>query len=136
MQMDGTYVPVLPPAAPCEDTPPQGKYSCYQQAVLFGSCDQPWMNGFCKISCGKCSKDGSPLVKPPSATPAAGASGCADIAPDDKYTCEQQKAWGKASNPSAFPTRGWVHVLIIRGEMTMIVTLLIRCLQRCAQHKP
>eukprot|EP00884_Botryococcus_braunii_P020648 jgi/Botrbrau1/7267/Bobra.0318s0005.2 len=91
--MEGTYVAVFPPPPPCEDIPPPpGKYSCFQQAVIFAQCDQGWMNGYCRLSCGKCSNG---TVMPALPPPVSSTDSCLDRSPDEKYTCTQQAAWGK-----------------------------------------
>ena len=59
--------PPPPPPPACPDVPPPGPpyYSCAQQ-VGWGKCNETWMQGYCKASCGKC-----PSSSPsPPATPA------------------------------------------------------------------
>jgi hypothetical protein len=57
-------------------------------------CDQGFMNGYCRLSCGKCSNGTTMPQLPP---PVGSNASCIDKAPDTKYTCEQQAAWGKVS---------------------------------------
>jgi len=44
-------IPEPPPT--CADVPPDNMYTCEQQAG-WGKCSEPWMQGFCLNSCGKC----------------------------------------------------------------------------------
>jgi hypothetical protein len=37
----------------CDDTPPDGKFSCQQQKS-WGKCNESWMKDFCKQSCNRC----------------------------------------------------------------------------------
>jgi hypothetical protein len=37
----------------CVDIPPDTTYTCAQQ-VGWGKCNEPWMDGYCKKSCGQC----------------------------------------------------------------------------------
>ena len=37
----------------CDVAPPASAYSCEQQAA-WGKCGEPWMDGFCFASCGRC----------------------------------------------------------------------------------
>ena len=54
---NGAPVLDLPaPACPaaCTDTPPYASiFTCAQQQK-FGACGEPWMQGFCRYSCGEC----------------------------------------------------------------------------------
>jgi hypothetical protein len=61
----------------CSDTPPDSRYTCQQQAD-WGKCGEPFLQGFCNKTCGRCS-----------------ASTCGDTPPDSRYTCQQQASWGK-----------------------------------------
>ena len=47
----------------------------------WGKCSQAFMSGFCDQSCGRCQS---------TATPAGTAAACADIPPNNQYTCAQQ----------------------------------------------
>ncbi len=42
-----------PPTGNCADVPPDNVYTCEQQAG-WGKCNEPWMEGFCLNTCGKC----------------------------------------------------------------------------------
>ncbi len=66
----------------CVDIPPPpGEFTCEQQAG-WGKCNEPWMQGYCNLTCGDC--------------PGA----CVDIPPPPgDYTCAQQVAWGKCGEP-------------------------------------
>lgn len=46
-------VTMMDPPADCADVPPDNMYTCEQQAG-WGKCSEPWMQGFCLKSCGKC----------------------------------------------------------------------------------
>jgi len=50
----------------------------------WGKCSQAFMSGFCDQSCGRCQSTAAP------STPAATAASCADIPPNNQYTCAQQ----------------------------------------------
>lgn len=52
-QCGGITDPNLPPSGNCADVPPDNMYTCEQQAA-WGKCNEPWMQGFCLKSCGKC----------------------------------------------------------------------------------
>lgn len=41
------------PPEECVDVPPDNMYTCEQQAG-WGKCNEPWMQGFCLETCGKC----------------------------------------------------------------------------------
>lgn len=64
----------------CGDTPPNGDYSCAEQAS-WGKCGEAWMQGYCKSSCGTCG--------------GGGGSACDDTPPDGSYSCSEQAGWGK-----------------------------------------
>lgn len=66
----------------CVDIPPPpGQYTCEQQAG-WGKCNEPWMQGYCLLTCGVC--------------PGA----CVDIPPPPgEFTCAQQVGWGKCNEP-------------------------------------
>jgi hypothetical protein len=70
----------------CSDTPPNDQYSCAEQAA-WDKCDQPFMQGYCNKSCGRCP-----------AKPATSGT-CPDVPTGDGYTCAQQKEWGKCDAP-------------------------------------
>jgi len=42
-----------PSVTVCTDIPPDDLYSCVEQAG-WGKCNEPWMVGFCDLSCGRC----------------------------------------------------------------------------------
>jgi hypothetical protein len=42
-----------PGGGACDDVPPDGDYTCEEQAG-WGKCGEPWMQGFCRASCGRC----------------------------------------------------------------------------------
>lgn len=39
----------------CTDVAPDDQYTCAEQAG-WGQCDQPWMQGFCELTCGTCAE--------------------------------------------------------------------------------
>ncbi|PAV65292.1 hypothetical protein WR25_13032 [Diploscapter pachys] len=48
--------PTSAPPSGCTDVPPDGSYTCQQQAG-FGKCNESWMQGHCDLSCGRCGYD-------------------------------------------------------------------------------
>jgi mannan endo-1,4-beta-mannosidase len=78
-----------PPTPACTDVPPDATYTCGEQ-VGWGKCDEPWMEGACDRSCGRCPGIGSPEV---------GAVACDDVPPGSSHTCAEQASWGKCDEP-------------------------------------
>eukprot|EP01023_Acetabularia_acetabulum_P051759 TRINITY_DN5731_c0_g1_i1.p1 TRINITY_DN5731_c0_g1~~TRINITY_DN5731_c0_g1_i1.p1 ORF type:complete len:473 (-),score=60.16 TRINITY_DN5731_c0_g1_i1:642-2060(-) len=77
----------------CFDVQPNTQYTCAEQKQ-FGKCQAQWMisGGFCSLTCQHCNTQiPHTQVKPVS-------SECMDIAPDDKFSCEQQKTFGKCES--------------------------------------
>lgn len=64
-------------AQACNDSPPDGNYTCAQQKT-WGKCGESWMAGHCQTTCGTCA-----------------ATACTDVPDGSGYTCAQQKTWGK-----------------------------------------
>ncbi len=64
----------------CADNPPDDRYTCEEQAT-WSKCGEPWMKGYCNLSCGRCGH------------------ACSDLAPDRQSTCQQQLDWGKCDEP-------------------------------------
>lgn len=65
------------PDPECTDVPPDDVHSCAEQST-WGKCGEPFMQGFCDNSCGRC-----------------GAPPCTDLAPPDGGSCAAQRSWGK-----------------------------------------
>ena len=78
------------PAGRCPDIPPGQNYSCVQQNN-WGKCSEPWMDGYCQVTCGTCTSQSPKAVSQ--------SEECNDIPPSPNYTCEQQKIRGKCSEP-------------------------------------
>jgi hypothetical protein len=49
----GPFGPAPQSSAACDDTPPDGAYTCTQQKE-WGKCGEAFMQGYCKMSCGRC----------------------------------------------------------------------------------
>eukprot|EP01025_Chloroclados_australasicus_P033585 TRINITY_DN3428_c0_g1_i1.p1 TRINITY_DN3428_c0_g1~~TRINITY_DN3428_c0_g1_i1.p1 ORF type:complete len:505 (-),score=42.76 TRINITY_DN3428_c0_g1_i1:1199-2713(-) len=86
-------VPVPVGPEPCTDVPPDSQYSCARQKE-FGKCNASWMvqGEFCKKTCGRCDSQATVPTIPQVVDPPPG---CFDIPPDSKYTCVQQRDFGK-----------------------------------------
>ena len=65
-------------AQACNDSPPDGAYSCAQQKQ-WGKCGESWMQGHCQTACGTCAK----------------ATACTDVPDGSGYSCAQQKGVGE-----------------------------------------
>ncbi|GMT32814.1 hypothetical protein PFISCL1PPCAC_24111, partial [Pristionchus fissidentatus] len=66
--------------------PSSPTYTCEEQ-VLWGKCNESWMEGFCCKSCAN--------AKTLSTT--CGTSDCSDKPPPGPYTCAEQVSWGKCN---------------------------------------
>ena len=59
------------PAPACEggccDDAPTSTYSCEQQEA-WGKCGEPWMSGFCDLSCGRCASSEADVAATANAT--------------------------------------------------------------------
>eukprot|EP01025_Chloroclados_australasicus_P000916 TRINITY_DN1030_c0_g1_i3.p1 TRINITY_DN1030_c0_g1~~TRINITY_DN1030_c0_g1_i3.p1 ORF type:complete len:692 (+),score=68.05 TRINITY_DN1030_c0_g1_i3:194-2269(+) len=84
-----------PAPSDCTNIPPSNEFTCQQQKG-FGQCDARWMieGDYCKRTCGRCFQTPAPTPRPPS-SPAPGR--CTNIAPDDRFTCQQQRDFGKCN---------------------------------------
>ena len=51
----------------CDVSPPASTYSCEQQAA-WGKCGEPWMSGFCDLSCGRCASSEADVAANATAT--------------------------------------------------------------------
>lgn len=97
-------VPAANVSASCSDDPPDSRYSCSQQKA-WGKCSASFMKGHCCSSCFSCiGCGGSPSPpfpprppSPPPFPPRPPSPSCSDTPPDSRYSCSQQKAWGKCS---------------------------------------
>jgi hypothetical protein len=87
--------PAAPGAAACTDARPPGtNLSCAEQAAQ-GKCNADWMlgGGHCAASCGR---PPCPAVRLQVPLPPA-AAGCTDVPPGGRFSCAQQKAFGKCT---------------------------------------
>ena len=98
--------PVSPPTTCTDVYPYNDGYTCAQQAG-YGQCGQSWLQApYCMKSCGRCTGGSTPVTLPtpvalpnpnPTSTPV---TPCTNTYPyTDGYTCAQQAAWGKCTEP-------------------------------------
>eukprot|EP01023_Acetabularia_acetabulum_P005661 TRINITY_DN1231_c0_g2_i4.p1 TRINITY_DN1231_c0_g2~~TRINITY_DN1231_c0_g2_i4.p1 ORF type:complete len:796 (+),score=169.96 TRINITY_DN1231_c0_g2_i4:726-3113(+) len=99
----GLFVDVVE-AQGCSDVLPEWSwYDCQQQKDYY-KCDEQWMKtgNYCAKTCGRCSDETS-IQDEAATTVLTTATGplmsdCVDVAPDQWYTCNEQKEFGKCSD--------------------------------------